>query len=193
MEGAHMTTKEIFSQRLAQARRKANMKQSDLASKVGVTQTAMSSYERGRTLPTIDIVKKLAEELKVSLDWLCGNDEFQKAASGTVDAKSWLRYMFELVNGPKYINVIEPDIYGDTREMAVASIYLAHTDDDRYSLQMRGAKMCEFFDKCAQIEKLRNDMTPDIYEITFNGILEKYANLFEPDYTIIDDNDDLPF
>lgn len=67
--------KKVFSERLKQAREKKGLSLKALRDSVGVSQSAMSHYANGTTLPTLDIAMKIAQELEVSVDWLCGNED----------------------------------------------------------------------------------------------------------------------
>jgi len=49
-----------------------NLKQSDLAVKLNITQRAYSFYETGRSEPKIDILLKIAELYRIPLDVLVG-------------------------------------------------------------------------------------------------------------------------
>lgn len=68
--------KDTFAERLRLAREKKGMGLKELREAVGVSQSAMSHYSTGATLPPLDVAVKIAEALGVSLNWLCGKDEF---------------------------------------------------------------------------------------------------------------------
>lgn len=51
-----------------QLREKANMTQSALAKKLGVTSVAINNYERGKRVPNIFTISKLAEILNVQIE-----------------------------------------------------------------------------------------------------------------------------
>lgn len=67
-----MLTQEEFSVRLKSALGQKKMKQSDLASAIGVSTANISNYVRGKAFPPIDTLVEIAERLEVSLDELCG-------------------------------------------------------------------------------------------------------------------------
>ena len=58
--------------RIKYARKLKKIKQADFAEMIGVTQSNLSSYERGNT-PSIEKLIKIANALEVQLDWLCNN------------------------------------------------------------------------------------------------------------------------
>jgi transcriptional regulator with XRE-family HTH domain len=59
-----------LAKKIVQLRRERNLTQKELASIVGVHFSHMSRYERGISLPSIDVVKKLAQMFHVSADYL---------------------------------------------------------------------------------------------------------------------------
>ncbi|MBF0108032.1 MAG: helix-turn-helix domain-containing protein [Magnetococcales bacterium] len=62
----------LLGERIRAARRHAEMSQSDFAEKIGVTSNTLSRHERGETIPSADVLKKIIEALGycVSADWL---------------------------------------------------------------------------------------------------------------------------
>lgn len=57
---------------IKKAREAKNMNQKEFAQIIGVTQSNLSSYERGN-IPTLDKLLKIANAADVSLDWLCNH------------------------------------------------------------------------------------------------------------------------
>ena len=65
-----------FSEKLSQARKKAGLTQEELATIVGLTRKAVNNYEIGKTHPrTRDMYKKLADTLKLDVNYLLTEDE----------------------------------------------------------------------------------------------------------------------
>ena len=60
------------AQRLRRARRKRGLSQKGLAKLSGLSQTAISAYERGAMEPTVSNLLALARALRVSPQWLMG-------------------------------------------------------------------------------------------------------------------------
>lgn len=58
--------------RIINLRETHNLKQQDLARKIGVTKATMSKYENNINIPNADILKLLAETLDTSADYLLG-------------------------------------------------------------------------------------------------------------------------
>lgn len=69
----------LFREILKNEREKAKLTQGALGESLGVTAKAISSYEAGRTQPTIETLVCLANIFEVSLDYLLGrsNKEVQ--------------------------------------------------------------------------------------------------------------------
>lgn len=65
----------MFGTRLKEARIAAGMSQADVAKAVGVSQPAYFYMENGDKMPSLPVAKQLSKILKVSLDYLVGNDE----------------------------------------------------------------------------------------------------------------------
>ena len=64
-----------FSERLKELRKKANFTQVEVAEKLGISQPAYASWERGVKKPTQDNLVRIAQILNVSVDHLVGNSE----------------------------------------------------------------------------------------------------------------------
>ena len=64
-----------FSERLKELRKKANLTQVEVAEKLGISQPAYASWERGAKKPTQENLIKIAQVLNASVDYLVGNSE----------------------------------------------------------------------------------------------------------------------
>ena len=64
-----------FSERLKDLRKQAGLTQVGVAEKLGISQPAYASWERGVKKPTQDNLVKIAQILNVSVDYLVGNSE----------------------------------------------------------------------------------------------------------------------
>jgi len=49
--------------------------QADFARKLGISQSQLSKYERGVAAPPADVLIRLKEMLRISLDWLLTGDD----------------------------------------------------------------------------------------------------------------------
>ena len=64
-----------FSERLKKLRKDAGLTQVDVAEKLGISQPAYASWERGVKKPTQENLVKIAQILNVSVDYLVGNSQ----------------------------------------------------------------------------------------------------------------------
>lgn len=64
-----------FSERLKNLRKQAHLTQVDVAEKLGISQPAYASWERGVKKPTQENLVKIAQILNVSVDYLVRNSE----------------------------------------------------------------------------------------------------------------------
>jgi transcriptional regulator with XRE-family HTH domain len=60
--------------RLRNARLTAGLNQAELGKQIGVQQPHISAMEAGHRSPSIEVLKKIAAALGVSVHWLCGED-----------------------------------------------------------------------------------------------------------------------
>lgn len=60
--------------RLKEIRKQNKLKTTDVAKALGVSQSTLSSWERGRISPSINMILKMTELYKVSTDYLLGKD-----------------------------------------------------------------------------------------------------------------------
>jgi|688.fasta_scaffold371300_2 transcriptional regulator with XRE-family HTH domain len=68
----HKQESDIFAERLRKARDKLGMAQADLAAKAGLPATSISHFENGTRKPSFDNLRRLAQALMVSSDYLLG-------------------------------------------------------------------------------------------------------------------------
>lgn len=66
---------EIFSQRLRKARKTKKLSQTELAENAGFQPSAISHFETGKRSPSFANLKKLADALEVTVDYLLGRAE----------------------------------------------------------------------------------------------------------------------
>jgi len=62
----------LFTQRLFQARKLRELNQEELANKAGLASSAISHFESGSRKPSFENLRKLADALDVSIDFLMG-------------------------------------------------------------------------------------------------------------------------
>lgn len=64
--------------KVTELRKQKNLSQTEFAKLVGVSREMIGRYERDEVMPSIEVAKKIADALDVSLDYLAG--DAQKAA-----------------------------------------------------------------------------------------------------------------
>ena len=84
--------KNIIADNIVLLRKEKGLTQAQLAEKLNYSDKAVSKWERGESLPDVDVLKSLAEILGVSVDYLLESDhqktELEKA---TVSRKKFRR------------------------------------------------------------------------------------------------------
>jgi transcriptional regulator with XRE-family HTH domain len=68
-----------FGKKLQQLRRAAYMSRADLAASMGISTKSIRSWEEDRELSSIDTATRVAEALRVPLDWLLSEDDRLRA------------------------------------------------------------------------------------------------------------------
>lgn len=66
-----------FGSIVVELRKKQGISQTDLASQLGIHKNVLGRYERNEVLPSIEIARKIADILDVSLDYLTGKADVQ--------------------------------------------------------------------------------------------------------------------
>lgn len=66
-----------FGSIVVELRKKQGISQTDLADRLGIHKNVLGRYERNEVLPSIEIARKIADILDVSLDYLAGKADVQ--------------------------------------------------------------------------------------------------------------------
>ncbi|WP_074408850.1 helix-turn-helix domain-containing protein [Aquimarina megaterium] len=66
-----------FGSIVVELRKKQGISQTDLAARLGIHKNVLGRYERNEVLPSIEIARKIADILDVSLDYLTGKADVQ--------------------------------------------------------------------------------------------------------------------
>ena len=85
-----------FKNRLKEERNRKKLSQNELANTIGVHVTNISRYQRGKNRPTTDVLKKLADALDVTTDYLM-NGSTNDMAGESISDKEQLS-LFKRVN-----------------------------------------------------------------------------------------------
>lgn len=65
-----------FGERIRLIRKKAKCSQKEFGSMLNIPQSTLSAYETDRMQPTVASLVNIATKFNVSLDWLCGIDDY---------------------------------------------------------------------------------------------------------------------
>ncbi len=88
-----------FGQRLAAARKRKGLSQTELAARLNTTRGAIDYYERRATNPTLDVIQQVAEALEVSVTELLGEEAATvRAASRKAGPTGKVQKVFEDVS-----------------------------------------------------------------------------------------------
>lgn len=71
----------IFAKRLLEAREKRGLSQTELAAKADLQPAAIGHFENGRRSPSFHNVRKLANALNISADYLLGRTDSMQGAT----------------------------------------------------------------------------------------------------------------
>lgn len=74
-----------FQENLRKAREDKGLSQSDLADRTGFQPSAVSHFETGRRAPSFENLKRLADALGVSIDFLLGREDEPKPVGPVAD------------------------------------------------------------------------------------------------------------
>ncbi len=76
-----------LGEKIKRRRKERKLSQGDLAQRVGINPTHLSRLEGGKYQPSVEVLKKLADELEVSTDYLLSEDTTE-APEVTISNKS---------------------------------------------------------------------------------------------------------
>lgn len=77
----------ILSERLKQLRDEKEVMQKEVASYLNITTSAYGFYEQDKRTPTPEVLSKLADFFKVSVDYLLGKTEEKRNIKSTITKK----------------------------------------------------------------------------------------------------------
>jgi len=99
--------KQSYGERLAAALKLKNFKQSDLAGKLKITQTAISKIINGNQYLDFDLAVKACEILDISLNWLAyGVDKEPKPPYYRDPERQRIEYLMSIMEKAEYPLVI---------------------------------------------------------------------------------------
>ena len=119
----------IFSTRLKYIRKNNKKTQQDMANFLNIQRSTYGEYERGKIMPPMDKIQKLADYFDVSVDWLMGNtnfethDERKKAATDVEDISRNIKTMIEKLQKEQHALTFDGELLDeDSRELLISSL-----------------------------------------------------------------------
>lgn len=67
-----------LAENLQTARKEKGLTQEELAEEIGITQKAISMFERGIKIPSVSVLAQTADALNCTTDWLLGREEVKQ-------------------------------------------------------------------------------------------------------------------
>lgn len=173
--------------KIKQLRTEKGLSQAKLAERLNVHQTAVSQWEKGRTMPDIEIAQRMAELFNVTLDYLLGRDTSPSANSNAIRVP-----VYGIIPAGIPMEAIEEVI--DYEELDKSS----WGNKDYFALKIKGSSMqpnyldgdivifektcsCNSHDDCAVMIN-GDDATFKRVEKNENGIMLKALN---PEYATL--------
>lgn len=101
---------DIFSQRVTLLREKKGWSQAELARHSGITPAAINQFEKGKRKPNLPVLRKLANVLGASIDFLVGKSESQDEFKVQGEWQEFYRGFSELSEKDKEILKAQMDI-----------------------------------------------------------------------------------
>lgn len=90
--------KQLFAERLKNAREASGMSQNQMASRIGVTAATIASWEKAENAPRANRMQMLASLLNVPLLWLLGGSQEVPEAPGKMSNAEDLQQKLSEVN-----------------------------------------------------------------------------------------------
>jgi len=74
-----------FAEKIKKCRSQKGISQEELSKKISIHPVQFSRYERGQSVPSIEVVQKIADALEVTIDQLLYGDQDNKAEQSIID------------------------------------------------------------------------------------------------------------
>ena len=157
-------------------RSNTNMNQTEFAEKIGVTQSTLSSYEKGNAMPSLDVLIAIATNFHVSTDWLLGLSKSEMTISSVSDIANFFFQLNEL-NEVRYeleINDhLQNDLETEDNKWYCSIKFLGHSDGHPCNMEV-----CQIL---SNLEENRSSFeayftSKEMFELWKEKQLEYYAN-----------------
>lgn len=79
-----------LGRKLRLLRTNLNLNQTVFAEKIGITQSTLSSYEKGNASPSLEVLYTIATTFHISIDWLLGISSSEMKISSVADVANFI-------------------------------------------------------------------------------------------------------
>ncbi|KRO22209.1 MULTISPECIES: helix-turn-helix domain-containing protein [Lactococcus] len=97
---------EYFGDKLRALRMKKNLTQNDLAARLGIVGASVSSYEKNKQYPSVEVLIQLCQTFDVSADYLLGLSDDKNFNTSTLTEEQ-LQIVLRLINEFEQSNVLK--------------------------------------------------------------------------------------
>ncbi len=97
---------EYFGDKLRALRMKKNLTQNDLAARLGIVGASVSSYEKNKQYPSVEVLIQLCQTFDVSADYLLGLSDDKNFNTSTLTDEQ-LQIVLRLINEFEQFNVLK--------------------------------------------------------------------------------------
>lgn len=184
-----------FDSILRELRRERKLTQKDVADAIDVTASTLSGYEVGTKTPTLPVAMKLADFFNVSLDYLCGktsdrNDNDISGAGFHTQNTPITKYlkdiaaMCELFRIHIKYETIQPDFENGFEG-----------EEYEACLKFKNSLLSGFIVNYSKLKDLHENgaLSDELYELSINGLIDKYKDFSVFDAQESDEKDNFPF
>lgn len=183
IKGDNMRKK--IGKKIKQLRIENKISQKELIEVLNISQASLSAYENGNKLPSLEVLIKISNFFKISLDWLCGTDNHFAFYNGE-DFLSMFLKIEELAHLDYSINAVQegPDLLGRYRYVTTLTFtgeynsgeYNSHTTF--YDNNAFGKFMEEYAELNKKLKSLGdNDLSVDYKNLWLEKQLQHYSTI----------------
>ena len=97
---------EYFGDKLRALRMEKNLTQNDLAARLGIVGASVSSYEKNKQYPSVEVLIQLCQTFDVSADYLLGLSDDKNFNTSTLTEEQ-LQIVLRLINEFEQSNVLK--------------------------------------------------------------------------------------
>ncbi len=170
-----------FSSRIKELRSSLSLTQTEFAEKINTTQATLSSYENTDKTPSLDIVKKIAEVFKVSIDWLLGLSDVIDVNDIPRTYSDIIRILFKLESA-------------NLSNFSISSYHDDYFDEQKCEISTTDLSIANFITEWIKIKDLHDNKTIDdeLYNLWLEKTLKKYdKSIVHPSDSFMNIPDDI--